>query len=121
MISGLNATGSLMVTGGQPSGTYYQTGQPMSGMVRYINSCFEVYDGSTWHRLQSTYSTISLNSQAETAIEWAKKKMLEEEVLLSMPSDHPAVKIARENVNRAKQALREAEDQLKVTLALSEE
>jgi hypothetical protein len=44
-----------------------------------------------------------------------------EERLLSLPSDHPAVKLARDNVNRAKEALAKAEEQLKITEILSQD
>ena len=46
---------------------------------------------------------------------------MEEEVLLSLPSDNPAVTIARKNVNRIKQELARAEEQLKITEILSQD
>ena len=48
-------------------------------------------------------------------------KKMEEEVLLSLPNDNPAVKIARQNVNRAKKELARAEEQLKITEILSQD
>jgi AAA+ superfamily predicted ATPase len=56
-----------------------------------------------------------LDTNSLDLLNWAKKKKMEEEVLISLPSDNPAVKIARANVNRAKQELVKAEEQLKIT------
>ena len=48
-------------------------------------------------------------------------KMIEEEALFSLPNDHPAVIIARQNVNRATQELARAKEQLKITEILSQD
>jgi hypothetical protein len=125
MIKGISQGGRyIAVTGGSPGSNYvnnYSSAQGVGNMrFNTSNQNMEVWDGNTWMTLQSSYATVQLDEEAIRILDWAKKKMFEEEVLLSLPSDNPAVKIARQNVNRAKQALKEAEDQLKITEILSQ-
>ena len=121
MIRNIQGSQFVQVDGGTPSTSYFQNGQPMSGMIRYYNNNFEVYDGSTWLTISPGYASIKLSPQAEKALEWVFNKIEEEQVLISLPNDHPAIKAAKDNVNRAKLALQDAEDQLKITMALSED
>jgi hypothetical protein len=48
-------------------------------------------------------------------LEWAKKKKIEEELLTTLPSDHPSVKAAKQNLNKAKLEVNRLEEQLKIT------
>ena len=115
MIRGITQQGMFtQVTNGSPSSTFYQTGQPMSGQVRYYNNELEVYDGSIWHRINGSYATVGLLPSAEAAINWALAKMNEEANFKQLSEEHPAVKIAYENMKRA-------EEQLKVTIHLSKD
>jgi len=54
-------------------------------------------------------------------LEWARNKMKEEELLITTPWDHPAVKAARQNLNNAKLEVKQLEEQLKVTEILIHE
>ena len=126
MIKGIMQGGRyITVTGGSPDSNYVNaySGAQGIGNMRFntSNQNMEIWDGSTWMTLQSSYATIQLDEDAIRLLDWAKRKMVEEEAILSLPSDHPAMKIAKQNVNRAKQALKEAEEQLKITSILSEE
>jgi hypothetical protein len=47
--------------------------------------------------------------------------MMAEEALVSLPNDHPSVILDRQSVNRAKQELARAEEQLKITEILSQD
>jgi hypothetical protein len=115
MIKGINPQGMFtQVSGGSPSGNYYQTGQPMSGMTRYVSNNLEVYDGSSWQQIGSSYASIGLTANAEAAINWALSKMNEEAELEKLSSEHPAVKAAYDNMKRAA-------EQLKATIILSKE
>ena len=123
MIKGISQSGRyLQISGGNPMNPYISPGGQGAGMVRYNTNMnyIEVYDGMSWKEI-SSYANIGLTPEAESLLDWVKRKMQEEEVLISLPSDHPAVKIARQHVNLAKQALKEAEEQLKITEILSKE
>jgi hypothetical protein len=124
MIKGISQTGRyITVSGGNPMSTYIPPGNQSAGILRYniATNNVEVYDGSMWKELSVGYASVSLTGEAEVLLDWAKRKMLEEEGMLILPSDHPAVKIAKQNINRAKQAVKEAEEQLKITEILSQD
>lgn len=123
MIKGISNGPGIIVNGGNTSLPWIASNDSNSfqGSLRLRGNDIQYYDNGVWNTLSTSYATVNLDASTIEIIEWARKKKLEEEVLLSLPDDNPAVKIARENVNRAKQALKDAEEQLKVTSILSEE
>lgn len=123
MIRGLMSAEGVDVSNGTAVLPYISqvSSNPMQGIVRVWGTELQTFDGCTWQNITSGYATIGLDKTTRDLLEWARKKKQEEEVLLSLSSDNPAVKIARENVNRAKQALKDAEEKLKLTTILSEE
>ena len=123
MIKGLMGRGCVIVEGGNTSLPYISmnTENPIQGMVRIWGTDLQVFSGIGWSTIPSSYATAELDNETIMLLEWARKKKREEEVLLSLPSDNPAVKIARENINRIKQELARAEEQLKITELLSKE
>jgi len=124
MIKGLMGSRGIAINGGSsPSLPYVSPNisNPMTGMLRINGTEMQVFDGNGWQMVGSSYATAELDTETIMLLEWVKRKMLEEERLLSLPSDHPAVKLARENVNRAKQELARAEEQLKITEILSQD
>ena len=125
MIKNIHARGRYMQVIGGNAGTYINNhgGSQGVGNLRFNTSTqtMEVYDGNNWVTLNMPDATVGLNDEAEQLLDWVRTKKVKEEILLSLPSDHPAVKIAKQNVNRAKQALTEAEEQLKITEILSQD
>lgn len=115
MINGLTQQGKYMyVHGGYSSNPYVNMSNPSAGMVRFSGSNYEVYDGSVWQVISGSIASVGLQANAEAAIDWALKKMAEEAEAQKLGNDHPAVKIALENLNKAKQ-------QLDATIILSKE
>jgi hypothetical protein len=51
---------------------------PMQGALRIQNNDMQVFDGSGWIGIGGAYSSIGLTPEAETILDWAKKKMTEE-------------------------------------------
>ena len=124
MIKGLTHTGQyLQVTGGSPINPYIPPGGQSAGIVRYNTNMntMEVYDGQNWKEISNCYASVSLTPDAESLLDWARKKREEEQAMWISNGDHPAVKAAKENFNRAKAEMMRAEDQLKATLILSKE
>lgn len=74
---------------------YYNTTNPMAGMVRYYNNDMQVYDGSSWLTVSGS-ADIRLSSDAESVIIWAKQKMTEEMRLKELMERHPGLKDAYE-------------------------
>jgi len=115
MINGIVLNGKHMyVNGGHNSMPYINNSNTSAGMVRYNNSNLEVYDGSSWLVINGSIASVGLNGAAESAIDWAMKKMAEEEMIKALAEKHPAVKIALANLDKAKQ-------QLDATIILSKE
>ena len=117
MIKSISALGQyIQVAGGSPSSTYISPGSAGAGMVRYNPniSCLEVNDGNSWRQLDMGYASVGLSPVAEKILDWAMKKMQEEEEFKKLSQDHPAVKIAWENLNKAK-------EQLEATIILSKD
>ena len=117
MIKGITPGGRyITVSGGNPLNPYISPGSQSAGMVRYNTSMnnIEVYDGQTWQEISNGYTSVSLNLEAEELLDWARKKRDEEMHLDLLAKDHPAIKIALDNLKKAKM-------QLDATIILSKE
>jgi len=102
MINGITQQGRHMyVHGGYSSNPYINMGNPSAGMVRFDGSNFQVYDGSSWMTISGSIATVGMNPAAESAIDWAMKKMAEEQELLELAKKSKSVSIALENLNKA--------------------
>lgn len=115
MIKNITGGTHINVIGSTASYPYFSTNpnNPMLGMVRLNNNNFEVFDGSSWQMLTSSYPTIELSGVAQTAVNWALTKMSEESRIAELAKTHPAVE-------DAVQYFKQAEDRLKVIVALTE-
>lgn len=122
MIKNIHSNGKyIQVHGGAAPSTYagsvgYNGPSLRVGDIRFNSSIqgFEVSDGSSWIPIQAGIAGVGLTGQAESILDWAYKKMMEEAELERLSKENPAVSIAVENLNRAK-------DQLKATIILSRE
>jgi hypothetical protein len=117
MIKGITHSGRyLQVTGGSPISTYIPPGGQSAGMLRYnTSSCnIEVYDGSSWKELSTTYASVSITAEAEALLDWARRKRDEEFQIETLAKEHPAINIALDNLKKAK-------IQLDATIILSKE
>ena len=123
MIKGLMGSNGIAVNGGNTSLQYVNpnSNNPIQGMIRVNGTDMQVFDGSGWSMIQSSYATVELDTETKLLLEWAKKKKVEEELLMTLPSDHPSVKAAKQNLNKAKLEVRRLEDHLKITEILSQD
>jgi hypothetical protein len=92
----------------------YKLQQGLAGQVRYTGNDFEVNDGNSWRQLVSSQVYMDIDNQAQDAFQWAIKKMAEEKEAQTLAKDHPAVQIALDNLEKARQ-------QLNATILLSKE
>jgi hypothetical protein len=74
----------------------------------------EIYDGQMWVPLKTNDAYIQLTEEAESLLNWARKKRDEEITIEAFASTNTAVKIALDNLKKAK-------EQLDVTIILSKE
>jgi hypothetical protein len=118
MIKAIHTSGKYIQVIGGSASTYVsaQAGSQGVGNLRFNTSMqrLEVYDGNNWTMLNMPDASVGLNGVAEEAIDWVRKQMEEEKRLTALAEDHPAVKAALENLNKAK-------EQLRITAHLSRE
>jgi protein subunit release factor A len=123
MIKGLMGSKGVNVQGGNTSLQYVSqnSSNPMQGMVRVWGTDLQVFDGSSWQNIQSSYATVELDAETQTLLQWIRDKQKEEREIETLSQDHPAVRIAKENLNKIKAQMEKAEQQLKATVILSKD
>jgi hypothetical protein len=116
MINSIMSMGKhIIVGGGNSASNYINNGSGMMGVgnLRFNTSTqqIEFYNGQTWQIFTMAQATVGLTGTAETAIDWAMKKMEEEREARAMAEQYPAVADALN-------AVWESEQQLKTIVAL---
>ena len=113
----------VLVSGGNTSLQYVSqnVSNPMQGMIRVWGTDMQVFDGSNWSNIASSYATVELDAETQTLLQWIRDKRAEEQEIEALAADHPAVRIAKENLNKVKAEMERAEQQLKATVILSKE
>ena len=107
MIKGLTGTCGITVSGGNTALPYVgpNTNNPMTGMLRINATEMEVFNGSSWQMIPSSYATVSMDQDVLDIVQWARKKRDDEMMWQSLAKDNKAVKIALDNLEQAKQQL----------------
>lgn len=111
MIRNLTAGYGIHVTNNGYSTPYIDPNRPSAGMVRYLNNNLEIYDGSSWMIMQSSYPQIELTGEVQHILSWAREKMAEEARVKELAAKHPTVADALE-------AVKQAEEQVRIVAAL---
>ena len=75
---------------------------PAQGMLRINGYDMEVFDGSSWMKIYLSNADIGLSGTANSAIDWAIKKMDEEKAWQKLAEKNSAVKIALDNLEEAR-------------------
>ena len=117
MIKSISGDSLFNVSGVYNNSIYidnYKLQQGIAGQVRYNGTDFEVNDGNSWKLLTSSYAQIDMSKQAQDAFQWTIKKMAEEREAQELAKDNPAIQIALDNLEKARQ-------QLNATILLSKE
>jgi hypothetical protein len=107
MIKGLQGVTGITVGGGNTALPYVgpNSSNPMTGMMRIHNTELEVFNGSNWQMLSSSYATVGLDQDVLDIIQWARKKRQEENDWYKLASSNEAVRIALEQLEQAKTRL----------------
>lgn len=98
MIKSLTSSSpSIYIT--SSSSPYISPGSAGAGIIRYNPNSqqLEVNDGSSWLTL-SSFQSISLSADAEQALDWAKKKLKQEQELDALATQHPGIKDLQEKL-----------------------
>lgn len=103
MIKTLMGNRYITVTGGASNPTYINHSPTAQGVgnMRFNTALqqTEVFDGVNWLTVHTTNATVGLSHDAERAIEWAHKKVQEEERLHVLMEQHPGLKDLHEKFN----------------------
>lgn len=105
----------IYAPGGGASGPYISSNDsvPMHGVVRYVNQQFQAYNGGGWVGISGGTAQVGMNGVAEQALDWAIKKMKEEQRIAELAAKSPTVADALASV-------KEAQEKLAVVMALVE-
>jgi hypothetical protein len=113
MIRNITGGYGIHVSGSVYNAPYIDTTRASAGMVRYTSGNLEVYDGSSWLPLQSSYPQVELSGEVQSIINWAQVKMAEEARIQELAAKHPTVADAL-------LALHRAEEQVRIVVSLAE-
>lgn len=106
MIRNITGGSGIHVSGSVYNAPYVDSTRASAGMVRFISNNFEVYDGSSWLPLQSSYPQVELDGITQEAIQWTRRQMEEEKRMLELAKTHPTVADALAARERAEDAVR---------------
>jgi hypothetical protein len=107
MIKGLQGVTGITVGGGNTALPYVgpNSSNPMTGMLRIHNTDMEVFNGSNWQMLSTSYATVGLDQDVLDIVQWARKKRDEEDKWYKLASSNEAVRIALDHLEQAKTRL----------------
>ncbi len=99
MIKSINGSRYIVVSGGSVSDPYISPGSAGAGMIRWNPNmnCMEVNDGNMWKQFTTSYPTIGLTPEAESILDWARQKQIEERQLDELCKKYPGLERARSN------------------------
>ena len=106
MIRNITNGYGIHITGSVYNAPYIDTTRASAGMVRYVGGNLEVYDGSSWLPLQSSYPQIELDNETQEILRWAQNRMVEEQRMAELAKTHPTVADALLARDRAEDALK---------------
>jgi hypothetical protein len=103
MIKGLMGNQGVVVSGGNTSLPYVgpNSSNPMTGMVRVNMNDLEVFNGSNWQSLPSSYATVSLDQDVLDVIQWARTQRQLDLTRKTLIANNPALEKAYQAVKRA--------------------
>lgn len=115
MIKNINGHGKYIEVIGGNTNNHIVTyvGAQGVGNLRFNtnNQNMEVYDGNTWAALHMGYVNVGLNADAESLLDWTKKKRDEEIELDLLAAANPTIKDLLEQI-------KEKEDQIQMVIHL---
>lgn len=108
MITNITGQGSVVVNNSYTTLPYINSNSvnPMQGMLRVNGSNLQVFDGSTWIGVSMAYPSVGLSGPAESAINWAQARMVEEAEFRKLAETSEAVKNALEEAEIAREKLK---------------
>ena len=103
MIKGLTGTCGVTVSGGNTALPYVgpNVNNPMTGMLRINNTDLEVFNGTSWQQVSTSYATVTLDQDILDIIQWARTQRTLEMNRAVLIKNNPALEKAHEAILRA--------------------
>jgi hypothetical protein len=103
MIKGLMGNQGVTVSGGDTALPYISSNanNPIQGMIRINNTDLEVFNGTAWQSLPSSYATVSLDQDTRDLLQWARTQRALERNRAVLIELNPALEKAYRAVLRA--------------------
>ena len=76
---------------------------PMQGMIRLWGTDFQVFDGTAWIQLASSYATVSLDQDTQDLLQWARTQRQLQLIRATLIENNPALEKAYKSILRAEQ------------------
>jgi hypothetical protein len=115
MIGSVHGSGKYMQIVGGSVSTYINShnGSQNVGNVRFNTTAqrMEVYDGNSWIAINMGGVNIGLNQEAESLLDWAKRKRNDEEQLKILMERHPGLRDLHDKLEMMKVLCHEEEKQ----------
>jgi hypothetical protein len=104
MIKGLQGISGITVSGGNTALPYVgpNINNPITGMLRINGTEMEVFNGSSWQMLSTSYATVGLDQGVLDIIQWARIQRDQESEWYKLASSNEAVRIALDQLEQAK-------------------
>ena len=105
MIKGLMGTCGVTVSAGNTTVPYVNQNHsnPMQGMIRIWGSDMQVFDGTAWMNLSTSYATVTLDQDILDIIQWARTQRQLELNRATLIKNNPALQKAHEAIERAEE------------------
>ena len=105
MIKGLMGNQGVVVSAGNTSVPYVNqnSSNPMQGMIRIWGSDMQVFDGTAWINMATSYATVSLDQETQDLLQWARTQRQLEQNRATLIENNPALEKAYRAVLRAEQ------------------
>jgi hypothetical protein len=105
MIKGLMGNNGVVVSGGNTALPYVgqNSSNPLTGMIRINGTEMEVFTGSNWQILSTSYATVSLDQDSQDLLQWARTQRQLEMNRATLIENNPALENAYKAILRAEQ------------------
>ena len=109
MIKGIAPMGKYtVVSGGNTILPYVNQNinNPIQGMLRVNGTDMQVFDGNVWTTMNTSYASVGLSSDAESLLDWARKKRDEEMELAALAETNPTIKDLLDTIKQKQEQIR---------------
>jgi len=97
--------GGVIVSGGNTALPYIGSNMnnPIQGMIRINGTDMEVFNGTGWQTLSTSYATVGLDQETQDLLTWARTQRQLELNRATLIANNPALENAYKAILRAEQ------------------